>query len=375
MITSEYDKEIVGGLGIVSTKLAHGIRDYNYRLTVVTFNRKGNEVKTERGDIDVFRFPRTFPYYRDRQLIASEIIPYIEIPDVVHLQSVQGLDLAKHFKETYGTPIVYTSHSMGIVEAETTDREREYVNHQQEAIYALADKVICPSNMEKQRFLLYYPQHRQKVEIIPNGIDIKRIKPKRKILPNRLLYVGRTAKSKGIETLLQSLPQVLRKLPNTVLHVVGHGSSSSAKRIDRLISRHNLKRNIVFHPWIPQEELFHFYHQCTLVVIPSYYESFGMVMLESMAHGTPVIVTTAVGAAENMSRSVVLKVPPKDNKTLANAIISLAKDRTALIRRGKQGIGIAREYTWDIPIKRYTELYHRLIQTAKTVEDPLDSLD
>lgn len=375
VITSEFDKEIVGGLGIVSTKIANGVRAKGYQLTVVTFNRKGNEVKVDRGDIQVFRFPRALPYYRDRQFVVDEIIPYLEIPDLIHLHSVQGLDIAKHFKETYGIPVIYTSHSIGIIEAETTDRDRNYVNHQQDAIYELADTITCPSNMEKQRFILYYPQHREKIEVIPNGIDIKKMRPKKKIIPNRLLYVGRTAKSKGIETLIQSMPLILRKLPNTVLHIVGHGSTASSKRMAKLIARHRIKRNIVFHPWIPQEELFRFYHQCTLVIVPSYYESFGMVMLESMAHGTPVVATTAVGAAENISRSVVLKVPPKDTKTLAEAILRLAKDRSSLIERGKQGVDIAREYTWEIPIKRYSELYRRLIESIKPIEDPLDSLD
>ncbi len=370
MITSEFGKEIVGGLGIVASKLTSQLRRNGYQVTVITLNRKGHELKKEGyKNITVYHFPKQPPYYQCRQLVAQEILPYIELPDLIHLQSVQGLELAKALKNQYGIPVVYTSHSMGIVESETTDRERTEVNLQQEKIYELADTIICPSRMEKHRFGLHYPYLQNKVEVIPNGIDVHKVEPKKNIHPHRLLYVGRAARSKGLETLILALPKVIQKLPKTVLHVIGHGSSSYMKQINDLIRQYNLKHKVIFHPWMEQAELSRYYKASTIVIIPSYYESFGMVMLEAMAHGTAVIATTEVGAAEEISRSVVLKVPPKDSDQMAKAIIHLLKNRHTLIERGKSGIEISKEYTWDRPVLKYIELYKRLIPNAPDTEE------
>lgn len=370
MITSEMEPDIVGGLGIVSSKLARHITDEGHRMTIVTINRRDREVKKEHSkQLSIFRFPKQPPYYQNRQFVAKEILPHIEIPDVVHLQCVQGLELATYLKEKYHTPIIYTSHSMGIVEAETTERERSEVNASQEAIYELADAIVCPSRMERTRFVHYYPHLKDKVEIISNGIDASNIKPKRKSIPNRLLYVGRIARSKGLETLLLALALLSRKKPRLVLHVVGHGSPSSMKRVKDIISKKRLKDRVVFHPWVEQNEVYRFYKASTVVIIPSHYESFGMVMLEAMAHGTPVIVTTEVGAAEDFSRSVVIKVPPKDPRILAESILHLTSDVKSLKERGAKGIAIARIYSWERPVALYLALYRRLVKQNSTNEE------
>lgn len=377
MITTEYGKDIVGGLGIVASKLTHALIEKGFHLTVVTLNRKDRKVRRESNkSISVFRFPKQPPYYQNRQLAANEILPYIELPDLVHLQSVQGVELAEALQENYGIPVVYTSHSMGVVESEMTDRERSEVNRQQEKAYELANAIICPSRMEKQRFSLYYPRLVDKVEVIPNGIDIQKITPKRKIFPHRLLYVGRTARSKGLETLIMALPRVIQRKPKTVLHVVGHGSTSYSQRIQQLIRQLKLKRRVIFHPWVEQSLLSRYYKAATIVIIPSYYESFGMVLFEAMAHGTPVITTTEVGAAADISRSVVLKVPPKDSGQLATAIIHLLNNQSSLKERGTSGLDISRHYAWDRPISLYIDLYRKLIRSSPiTIEPPDPTVD
>lgn len=371
MITTEFDQEIVGGLGIVATKLTRHLVDRGYQLTVITLNRKDDKVKKKSGKIIVYQFPKNAQFYQNRQMVASEIARYINVPDLIHLQSVQGLELAKYLKSKHGTPIVYTSHSMGIVESEVTERDRSETNKQQEEIYELVDAIICPSRMERKRLIHYYPHLVDKVHVIPNGIDRNKIKPKRKIIPNRILYVGRVARSKGLETLIRALPKVIKKRPKTILHVVGSGSSSYMGEMRQLISQLKLKQKVIFHPWMDQDELSRYYRGTTIVVIPSHYESFGMVVVEALAHATPVIVTTAVGAAEDMSRSVIIKVEPKNHSQLSDALIHLLSSRSSLIERGKNGYKIAKQYSWEYTSDKYIDLYQRLISNLdkETSED------
>ncbi|MCF6093328.1 glycosyltransferase family 4 protein [Microaerobacter geothermalis] len=363
MITSEFEPDIVGGLGIVSTQLVKELVKKGIQVTVVSLRRSGDYVSSHEGKFKVIRFPKITRFYQNRQMIPESISPYLKkiSPDLIHIQCVQGMELGKNLKSHYRVPLIYTSHSIGREEAEgRINPDQLLVVKQQEKLYETADSIVCPSNMEKRVLLKHYPLWESKVTVIPNGIAEIDIPRRKNANLYHLLYVGRLAWSKGLETVIRALPLVVRKHPRTVLHVVGDGSSSYRRHIQGLIKKYHLDKRVVFHSWMEQRKLSNVYSLSGIVIVPSYYESFGMVVLEAMAHGVPVIVTTAVGVAEDMSRSVVMKIKPKNVQEMAEAIHHLLSNQSSAKSRGKAGLKLVKKYFWSNTADQYLALYRKL---------------
>jgi glycogen(starch) synthase len=368
MITSEYEPDIIGGLGIVSTRLSKELASKGIDVTVVTLARDINSVRVEEhGKLTVIRIPRSGDHYQNRQMDPKAFIPYLEKKsfDLAHIQCVQGLELAKYLKSHYDIPLIYTSHSIGREEAITEGKSNPgrivSVKHQ-ESLYDTVHAIVCPSSLEKSIFRKHYPGQESKVVVIPNGFQVIGKSGSTSVNPNQLLYVGRLTRPKGLETIIRALPMVAKIHQKVVLHVVGDGSSSYRRHIIGLMKKLHIQNRVIFHPWMDQKELTKFYSSSSMVIVPSNYESFGMVVLEALAHGTPVVATKAVGVAEGLSRSVVMQVQPKNAKEMAQSIHHLLSDRSSAHRRGKDGMELVKQFSWSRIADLYISLYGKMLK-------------
>jgi len=157
--------------------------------------------------------------------------------------------------------------------------------------------------------------------------------------PPRLLFVGRLEPRKGIEVLLAALPALLERHGDLVVDLVGDdrptapGDTTYAERFARTHQRQPWRRRVRFHGRVDGEGLLAFYRDCTVFVAPSRYESFGLVYLEAMRWGKPVVGCRTGGVAEVVRDSATgLLVPPDDAAALGAAIGRVLADG-ALARR------------------------------------------
>jgi len=171
--------------------------------------------------------------------------------------------------------------------------------------------IIAPTEREKEALISYYGASPQKIGVIPCGVNLELFRPLDREMAKRelgfsdekiVLFVGRLEPLKGLDKLLESIPY-LRGEQKPRLLIVG-GDESSRYEEERLLemSRNlGIEDSVTFSGSIKQERLPYFYSAADVCVIPSFYESFGLVALESLACGTPVV-STDVGDAGKIVR-------------------------------------------------------------------------
>ena len=203
--------------------------------------------------------------------------------------------------------------------------------------------------------------------IIPNGIDLTHFSPD--VLPieqfcdgkMNILFVGRLEKRKGFSYLLKAYQQVKEEIPRCRLIVVGPGTRLR-KKYDRLVRRHKIK-DVVFTGYTTYEDLPRYYKTADIFCSPATdRESFGIVLLEAMATGKPIIATNIEGYASVLTDGEEgLLVPPKDAKELARALITLMSDKSLRQRMGDQGLATAQEYNWEKVARMVLDYYLRIL--------------
>jgi phosphatidylinositol alpha-mannosyltransferase len=206
-------------------------------------------------------------------------------------------------------------------------------------------------------------------EIIPNGIDYKHFSANVAPLPQyqdgklNILFVGRLEKRKGLRYLLEAYSKLKWEMPNTRLIVVGPGNPD--KESYRILSSHGL-RDVEFAGRVSYDELPRYYATADIFCSPATGgESFGIVLLEAMSAGKPVVASDIEGFRGIMTDGEQgLLVPKKDTGALANALGRLARDPELRSKLGGQGSRSAEDYRWEVVAGRVEEYYNRCIQAA-----------
>jgi glycosyltransferase involved in cell wall biosynthesis/GT2 family glycosyltransferase len=155
----------------------------------------------------------------------------------------------------------------------------------------------------------------------------------------KVLFVGRLEYRKGIHTLLAALPDVLPRFPEWECHIIGSASNPALQEqfLERYGAASWLPR-VVFHGFVPEEELRWHYQTCDLFVAPSLYESFGLIFHEAMQYGKPVIGCATGGVPEVVTHGVEgLLVAPDDPEALRRAMERLMGDEALRARMGQAG--------------------------------------
>lgn len=207
--------------------------------------------------------------------------------------------------------------------------------------------------------------------IIPNGIDLERfsteVPPIEEYRDGKfnILFVGRLESRKGLNYLIKAYQQVKREIPESRLIVVGPGTRLR-KKYERQIRRDGL-RDVVFVGYVPYSDLPRYYKTADIYCSPATgRESFGIVLLEAMAMGKPIVASDIEGYAGVMTNGVEgLLVPPKDKGRLAQALFSLIKDKALREQMGASGIVKAQEYSWERVAKRVLDYYVGLFKESR----------
>ena len=232
------------------------------------------------------------------------------------------------------------------------------------------DGRIAVSEAARDLVARYFPGE---YVIIPNGIDVERFSsPRIKPLPQyrdgkfNILFVGRLEKRKGVKYLLRAFSYVKAEFPNSRLIVVGAYDAKDTRPYKRYVRRHRLE-DVVFVGYASAEDLPRYYRTCDLFCAPSTgFESFGIVLLEAMAAGKPIVASNIAGYHNVLQDGAEgLLVEPKDEKALAEAIIRLLKDSELRQRMGERGRAKAPSYSWDKIAQRVLDYYQELLERKK----------
>jgi D-inositol-3-phosphate glycosyltransferase len=252
---------------------------------------------------------------------------------------------------------------------------------------ALADLLVAATPLERAQMVWLYGADASRIEVVPCGVDLNLFKP----VPSTeakemlgmlhtsriILFVGRIEPLKGIETLLRAIALIAPQIPHWQedLRVIIIGGApgvgidevnSELARLERLRAKLGLEELVTFQGAEDQDRLVYHYSAAEMVVMPSHYESFGMVALEAMACGTPVVASKVGGLSYNVQDGVTgFLVPGGDPEALATRIQCLLTDKKLRERLGQQAANWAQRYGWPVVTNRIVEQFERVQRVSE----------
>jgi glycosyltransferase involved in cell wall biosynthesis len=291
-------------------------------------------------------------------------------PDVVHLHTAWFWPVARAIREQTQTPLVYTVHSLDRAEYEIGD----FITHwdTQETVICAADRVIALSRDERELITKYCPAAAERVRIVGNGIADS-VEARAAAVQNRgegppvILYSGRFVDRKGIRELFQAIPQVLDQSPGVRFVLAGgYGTATEIESVWLNDALRPYRSQIEFTGWLTPDRVAECYRRADILVMPSWYEPFGMVILEGMLHGLPIAATSVGGPGDILQHEeTALLFSPKNAPEITSTIIRFVKDPDLRHRIGRAGARcVRRSWLWSNIVEKMRSVYEEIIPAA-----------
>ena len=305
--------------------------------------------------------------------------------DVIHSHYwLSGL-AAGPLRRAWDAPIIQMFHTLGHMKNSVASSPAEWEASEridgEAEVMALADRLIAATPVERAQMVWLYGADAAKVTVIPCGVDLDLFRPiptdeAKQVLGLPLqrcviLFVGRIEPLKGIDTLLRAIALITPELPcwrdELSVIIVGGAPGAGIKevhaelaRLEALRAELGIEDLVTFQGAKDQDILSYYYSAAELVVMPSHYESFGMVALEAMSCGTPVVASKVGGLAFSVQDGQTgFLVPDGDAEALASRIRLLLKDHDLRQQMGQQAVRWAQRYGWPAIAQQIVDVYEQ----------------
>lgn len=306
--------------------------------------------------------------------------------DVIHshywMSGVAGIQL----KEDWQVPMVHMFHTLGEMKNRVAQSENEkeggYRIAGEKQVIAKTDRIIAATLAELSQLQFLYKAPSGKIVVIPPGVDVGHFYPipKDEALEfigcppceRVLLFVGRIEALKGLDVLLKAIALLRDRGSIAVdfcLSVIGgdpaedtENMSIEMSRLQAMRMEYGLEDLVTMLGKRSQDTLPYYYSAAEAVIVPSHYESFGMVALEAMACGIPVVASEVGGLAFLVKDGQTgFTVPVGEPDALANRLERLLTDPDLRHRLSVHAAREARQYAWEIIAKRVSEVYRSML--------------
>lgn len=343
----------------------------------------------DRGWIHVPRFSRGI-----LDFVQTEKIHYDLIHSHYWLSGWAGLRLCRELN----APLVHMFHTLGVmknmVAKNEEEKERALRIRLEKTVMRRSQLIVASSPADRAHMVWYYGADPDKIEVIPCGVDLKLFSSmpqetakKHLGLSSRqvILFVGRIQPIKGLDSLLKALAMLIEKsrisLRDLRILIIGgdldnggNVANGEMKKLQGLTSQLGLDSMVTFLGPQPQEILPYFYSAAEVCVLPSRYESFGMVALEAMACGTPVIASRVGGLNYTVRDGQTGYLIAEGNAVaLADKIGLLLQDNALRSLMGRQGARHAKKYSWKNIAHQIISVYNRTLSRRISKRLELDS--
>ena len=310
--------------------------------------------------------------------------------DLLHTHYWMSGIAGEQLKHAWKIPMVHMFHTLGQmknrVARSPSEIEGRYRIDGEERTIRAADRIVAATLAEQSQLQFLYKADPRKITILPPGVDTSRFYPippdeARAVVgvpPNErmILYVGRIEPLKGVDTLIRAIADmrddgVLSQYPH-YLTIIGGDPDASPEdmtaemvRLQALCQELGIGDLVLFLGKQNQDSLPYYYSAAEVVVMPSHYESFGMVALEAMACGTPVVASKVGGLAFLIQDGVTgFQVPDGDHDALCKSLTRLVCDPALRLQMGENAAVYARDYAWERITPKMIDLYREVIHSA-----------
>jgi glycosyltransferase involved in cell wall biosynthesis len=330
----------------------HGIKAYRYRSLPVPKSGGWN---------------LAFPSVAELKKVFRE-----EKIDVVHiLLPMSGAVIATRAARALGIVVVAHSHSQPenlfmdmpkIIQPTLNKLWNKYLSY----IYGKAKSVIFPSELARS-LLEKLNERGQPSNVISNGINLEHFRPmetgdfhKKFNIPDnkiKLLFVGRLFPEKSVDTLIKAIPHIIKEHPNTHIMIVGAGHLRA--KLEKLAQSLSVSEYVTFLGLVSEEDKILAYNASDIFILPSLAELEGMVVLEAMACGKPIIISDAeVSAARYFVDGNGFLFKTRDHKNLAQQVIKLVTNTDLRKKMGEKSYQKSKDYDINKSVLMLEEVYY-----------------
>jgi len=382
-----------GGTGAYVYYLSNELIKNGYNITVATGSDQTLDVKVnEQLKVYFLKIPRT-PIIKSFMLAALcfrklNSVNGIDNIDIAHA----NLPLTPNFAvpPNFGKTLVCTVHSTWKGEAEAirgepysrlNSNEKFMVSFNwflrifEEKMLERANKIIAVSHFTKHELIKYYDVPEEKIRVIHNGVDVNKFKPaidKRKVKEKlglnsndlTILSVGRLYARKGLFTLIESMPAVIKRFKNAKFVISGKGQSDEMRKLVLHAEKLGVRENLIFTGYYPDKKLPELYQAADVFAFSTFYEHHPFAILEALSTGLPVVTTWVGGIPETVeSGKNGFLVEPFNVKQFADKIIYLldnpidAAEMGLLARKT-----IVERFDWHIVVKDAMGVYDEALR-------------
>ena len=305
--------------------------------------------------------------------------------DLIHSHYWMSGLAAETLSDTWGRlPIVHMFHTLGEMKNRVArsddEREGDYRLNGERQVIKRVDKIVAATYAEQTQLQFLYKANKRKITIIPPGVDTGHFYPipkdeAREFLgvpatKKIILYVGRIEPLKGIDTLIKAVAQLRIDIEQVTLAIIGGDPNVSSERMSQEMARLQkmcedlgLGGMVVFLGKRAQNTLPYYYSAAEVLVMPSHYESFGMVALEAMACGTPVIASQVGGLAFLVQDGETgYHVPDQEPSQLSEKLTLLLGNPDQHDAMGLRAAEYAKNYAWANIAPQIIAVYKALIK-------------
>ncbi len=392
----EIGKEEAGGQNVYVRQVGEALAKLGWQVDM--FTRKANAeqaaivehapncrtIRLVAGPEEFVPRDNIFPYAEEfvQQLIKFQQESGIKY-SLVHTNYWISAWVGMQLKKIQGSKQVHTYHSLGYVKYKSVltipliAKTRLEI---EKAVLETAESIVATSPQE-EKHMRQLVSSKGNIDIIPCGTDIHRFGSATRVQARQeleidaqsavILYVGRFDPRKGIETLVRAVGQSQLRGKKDIKLIIGGGSRPGQSdgmerdRIESIVSELGMTDITIFPGRLGDETLHNYYAAADVCVVPSHYEPFGLVAIEAMASGTPVVASDVGGLQFTVvPEETGLLAPPKDDAAFSQAIdriLSLSPEE-----REKMGVAARRRveklFSWEGVAAQLGDLYTDLMQ-------------
>jgi glycogen(starch) synthase len=381
----EYPPAVVGGLSRHVYHLAHGLVADGHEVTVYTRGHPDAPLEEDDRGVRIVRADEYPP-----QIGFDDLVPWVPAfnlsllhraeadlrerpPDILHAHDWLVGYAAAALKDLHTLPLVATVHATeyGRHQGHLPGPLQVLVHQVEWWLTFEAGRVITCSEYMREEVTRIFELPPDKVETIPNGVDLERFAPSEGAATVRehlspdgarlIVFAGRLEYEKGVQTVLEAMPLIDARVPGVRFAVAGAGTHRD--ELERRAEDLGFGDRVSFEGFLDEPGLRDLYGAADLVIVPSLYEPFGLVALETMACGSPVIVADTGGLREIVHHEINgLRFTPGDAKELSEVAVRLLTDERLGRRLAMEAQGVlAERHSWTAVASRTAETYRRTI--------------
>lgn len=382
LLSWEYPPQSVGGLARHVEDLAISLVQERHSVHVITIGHSGEAPERRENGVYVHRvdaYPVHTPdfitwvlqlnnrFLEEAIMIMQRYGPF----QIIHAHDWLVAFSGRALKHAYRMPLIATVH------ATEAGRNRGIYNDMQRYInsvewwltYEAWRVIVCSQHMRQEvQGLFQLPV--DKIAVVPNGVFSRKFRTsavepelrQRYAAPHEkiIFFVGRLVIEKGVQVLLEAMPRILSACPEAKLVIAGKGPMEG--QLKSRARELGVSHKVYFAGYIDDRTRNQLYRSASAAVFPSLYEPFGIVALEGMAAGTPVVVSDTGGLAEIITHSVDgMKAFPGNAGSLADNILAVLKNEDLAEKLRTSGYRLVLDvYDWRNIARRTAEIYHEV---------------